>query len=229
MGVSRFLIVFLLGVLFVMPASLGAEETPKRFSFSLLFGPYRPDQVAVSDAGRDWEDFYGKDHELFSGIEWDWEVLQKYGILSVGGGAAFVQADGHSLYSEGGSFAESPEKLTFRIIPLTVNVTYRLSILKDQIVVPYVRAGFGTYLFRESKSGDTTISGYRNGYHFGGGLALLLDFINPDNAVSLDLDFGINNTYLVFEYRSAFVDDFGKELDFDFSTQTWFGGILFEY
>jgi len=221
--------VFFLILVTIMPGTVRAKETEKQFSFSLVFGPYRPDKIEAGGAGRGWEDLYGKDYELFSGIEWDWEVIQKYGIVSVGGGVGYVQADGHSLYSEASGYTQSPEELTFHIVPLSCNVTYRFSYLQNQVLVPFVRTGLATYFFQESKAGDTTVSGYRSGYHFAGGVAFLLDFLNPASAVSLDLDFGINNTFLVFEYRASVIDDFGKDLDFDFSEETWFGGILFEY
>ena len=56
-----------------------------------------------------------------------------------------------------------------------------------------------------------------------------MDFFDRKHANKLDIDYGINNTYLIFEYRKATVDDFGEKEGFDFSNTTWFGGLMFEF
>lgn len=223
-----FLVLFLLGIGILGPFTSAKAESKKSGSFSLMFGPFRPDQVVASQAGITWRDIYGHGYSLFSEAEWEKEIIQKYGILAVGGGVGFIRATGKSLTSINPP-RRSSESTEFQITPIGLNLTYRLCYFKNQFLVPYGRAGMDIYLFRELKEGDTTISGYRTGYHFAFGGAFLLDWMSPGSAVNMDLEWGINNTYLIFEYRYSHLNDFNKKHDFDFSTETWFGGIMFEY
>jgi len=227
---------FLLNCLFIFivsgagifwPFASAQAESKKSASLSLMFGPFRPDKVAAG--GIAWQDVYGGGHSLFSGAEWEKEILQKYGVLAIGGGAGWIQASGKSLKGKNPGAQASEESTEFQIAPISLNLTYRLVYFENQFLVPFGRAGLDCYLFRERKEGDTTISGYRTGYHFAFGGALLIDWLSPVSAVNLDMDWGINNTYLIFEYRYSYVDNFNQKQDFDFSTETWFGGILFEY
>jgi hypothetical protein len=226
---SLFVLFFIIsGIGVCWPGSSAWADSKKSASLSLRFGPFRPDQVEASQAGITWRDVYGGGNSLFSGAEWEKEIIQKYGVLAIGGGAGWIQASGKSLKSVNPPRA-SAETTEFQIAPVDLNLTYRLAYFKNQFLVPFGRAGLDFYFFRERKEGDTTISGYRTGYHFAFGGALLLDWLSPESGVNLDLECGINNTYLTFEYRYSHINDFNKKHDFDFSTETWFGGIMFEY
>ncbi|MCX5859137.1 MAG: MXAN_2562 family outer membrane beta-barrel protein [Proteobacteria bacterium] len=222
------LIVFILsGIGIFWPFASAQAESKKSASFSLRFGPLRPDKVAAG--GITWRNVYGGGNSLFSGAEWEKEILQKYGVLAIGGEAGWIQASGKSLMGNNPGARSSGESIEFQIAPIGLNLTYRLMYFKNQFLVPFGRAGLDIYLFRERKEGDTTISGYRTGYHYAFGGAFLLDWLSPESGVNLDLEWGINNTYLIFEYRYSHINDFNKKHDFDFSTETWFGGIMFEY
>jgi len=225
-----FLVLFLLGIGILWPFTSAKAESKKSASYSLMFGPFRPDKiVARGDQGNiSWRNVYGGGNSLFSGAEWEKEIIQKYGVLAVGGGVGFIRATGKSLKSINPP-KTSAESTEFQIAPIGLNLTYRLVYFENQFLVPYGRAGMDIYLFRELKEGDTAISGYRTGYHYAFGGAFLLDWMSPGSAVNMDLEWGINNTYLIFEYRYSHINDFNKKHDFDFSTETWFGGIMFEY
>ncbi|MDD5223559.1 MAG: MXAN_2562 family outer membrane beta-barrel protein [bacterium] len=228
---SLLLTIFILsGIGIFWPFTSAQAESKKTASFSLRFGPFRPDNVEANGptANVTWRDVYGGGNSLSFGAEWEREILQKYGILAIGGEAGWIQASGKSLQGTHPPRA-SAETTEFQIAPVGLNLTYRLAYFKNQFLVPYGRAGLDLYAFRERKEGNTTISGYRTGYHFAFGGAFLLDWLSPESGVNLDLDWGINNTYLIFEYRYSHVNDFNKKQDFDFSTETWFGGIMFEY
>ena len=228
---SLFLLLLILsGIGVCWPGASAWADSKKSASLSLLFGPVRPDKIEARKAGVavSWRDVYGGGNSLFSGAEWEKEIIQKYGILAIGGGAGFIQASGKSLTSVNPP-QSSGESTEFQIAPVSLNLTYRLAYFKNQFLVPFGRAGLDLYLFRERKEGDTIISGYRTGYHYAFGGALLLDWLSPESGVNLDLEWGINNTYLIFEYRYSHINDFKKKHDFDFSTETWFGGIMFEY
>ena len=95
-----FLSIFIVsGIGIFWPFASAQAESNKTASFSLMFGPFRPDQAGARQAGITWQDVYGGGNSLFSGAEWEREIIQKYGILAFGGGAGWIQASGKSLKS----------------------------------------------------------------------------------------------------------------------------------
>ena len=49
------------------------------------------------------------------------------------------------------------------------------------------------------------------------------------HAIRLDMDYGINHTYLVAEYRYSGINSFGGTEGFDFSARTLSGGLGFAF
>jgi len=86
-------------------------------------------------------------------------------------------------------------------------------------------------LFRSGSSGSTVKSGATNGYAYGGGVALVLDGLDPTLTRELDQDTGINHTALIFDVKKTKVDDFGSKTSWNLSdTQiTWSAGLLFVF
>ncbi len=106
-------------------------------------------------------------------------------------------------------------------LPLSADLTLRLQFMDEQILVPHARFG-GDYLLWQEKwdagGGKETMSGGNYGYHYGFGASFLLDILAPSRAAILENHTGINDTYLVFEWRrqeiSAPKQDDGEGFDF---------------
>ena len=83
--------------------------------------------------------------------------------------------------------------------------------------------------FAKTSFGDAV--GATNGYSFTGGLALLLDVIDPGLAREMDQDTGINDTYLFVDFTRSYIDDFGDRRSWDMSDNriTVAGGLLFVF
>lgn len=82
--------------------------------------------------------------------------------------------------------------------PLDADLVYRFDYVDNQLLVPFVRAGANvTYLFEEFRPGLQRFTGY----YYGGGLALCLDFLDAVSAELLNTSTGIDNTYLLVQYR----------------------------
>ena len=81
-------------------------------------------------------------------------------------------------------------------------------------------------------SGDVTVDGEKisrqGGYHWEGGLQILLDYFDPGQAKETQKKWGVENSYLSFGYRQTEIDDFGKA-DVNIGAKIFFGEILVEF
>ncbi len=207
-----------------------ADESPQSYSIELRGASYNAQDIDPS-----YELIYGSDKGFLFEVELGWQFLDQIGILGVDAGIGYFKQTGHGLVVpetaiDPENWEKSKEEYTFRVVPTEVSMVYRLAFFKNQLFVPFAKVGVDYYYFRESrKDGEEVLDGGKWGHHYGGGGQLLLDLFDRKHANKLDIDYGINNTYLIFEYRKATVDDFGEKEGFDFSNSTWFGGLMFEF
>lgn len=84
--------------------------------------------------------------------------------------------------------------------PVDAYLSYRFEYMTHQIVVPFAKAGAGmTWIHR---SGIAGLQRY-DGYHYGGGLELCLNAIDPRAGKDLARTIGIQGVYAVFEYSKS--------------------------
>jgi hypothetical protein len=62
-----------------------------------------------------------------------------------------------------------------------------------------------------------------------GGLMFLLDNLEKRASGALESEWGINNTYLIYEFRYTSLNNFGKKDIVDLSSQFHSLGLLFEF
>lgn len=211
---------------------LEARTSDRSGAFALRAGPYKPENL-LRNAGSTpnnivFEDLYGDGPGIMYGIDWEYQPLHhKYiGNLGIGLGGSFYRKTGKALKEDG---TQSQQNIALQIMPATADLTYRMELWADQPVVPYAGIGADYWYFTESKQGGDSVSGAKKGWHWRAGGELLLDIFDNRSAGALDANWGINNTYIFGEYRSLKVNNFGDNTGFDFSTNTWYGGLLFEY
>jgi hypothetical protein len=77
-------------------------------------------------------------------------------------------------------------------------------------------------------SSATSFSGRTLGWHAAAGLALALDFIEPDGARAMDEETGVNHTSLFFELTRVSLDGFGASDQMRLGDTTWLGGLMIE-
>lgn len=164
-------------------------------------------------------------------------LFTEYGTLDVGVGVGYWGKGGFAL--EQGSTAHSLDEISFKIIPFSLSLNYRFDLLVDNYgipLAPYVRVSLLHYQWWLTNAGGDTssfggksASGGTNGYSFSGGIAFLLDFLDPTLARDADNDTGINHTYLFVDVTKTYVKDFGSNRSWDLSDAqpVWSGGILF--
>jgi MYXO-CTERM domain-containing protein len=106
--------------------------------------------------------------------------------------------------------SQSADRTMLTWWPLLVSTTGRLHIVDEQFLVPFVRYGLDYVMYSEltdnSAGGKDKLQGAKLGHHYAFGFNLLLDTINRGRASLLEAQTGINDTYLVVEFRRQNVD-----------------------
>lgn len=215
----------------VRPPKLEPTLSDRSGAVALRAGLWRPDDLMRNTARPDlsFGDVYGGGSAGMFALDWEWQPLHhKYiGDLGIGVGAGFSRKKGKALKED---LTSSKQATALMIIPGSADITYRMELWANQPFVPYGGAGVDYWYFSEGKVDDADTTGGKRGWHWRAGGELLLDFFEPSAAGNLDANWGINNTYLYGEYRSIKMNGLGKTPEgFDFSDNTFFGGLLFEY
>ncbi len=219
---SRTLVTAALALACAAAPALAEERLAGLGSFEFQAGQYRPMIDSEFDAATvpvgPWEASFGTSRRWMFKLHGAKAILRGYGTLEVGGGIGYLSASGNGRFADG---SPSQEKTSFRLLPLSLDLTYRADLVWERLgipLVPFARVA----LLRDQwwvtgAGGKSSKSGATNGWSWGGGLALVLDFIDPTLARELDQDSGIKHTMLVLEVAQTSVNDFGSKKSWDLS------------
>jgi len=149
-------------------------------------------------------------------------------VLEFDIGAGLFQKVASTTSASGQS---SGEIAMLTLWPFYADATARLHILDEQFLVPFFRIGLDYVLWNEEREtatgGRDKTRGGKAGFHYGVGAGLLLDTFAPGRASLLEANTGINDTYLLFEWRRQRVEP-GHFLFWDNSAGLSFSGDLFQ-
>lgn len=165
------------------------------------------------------------------------------GQLAVGGSLGYMQKTAYAYVD--GSSSNDPmrprsdaSKTTFRLIPFSVNATYRFTQLDDLWgipVVPYLRGGLAYYMWWMtgpngdiSKVGDDKAYGGTPGVEGAAGLMIRAERIDGDAARSMR-NSGLQHAGFYGEISWARVDGFNSSSKLWVGDTTWFAGVQFEF
>jgi hypothetical protein len=213
-------------LLIILPGlAQGAEVRPDRphWSLELKGGAYLPDTP-------EWKTFYDSSYVGQYGGALAYKVLRQ---VEVGLAGSYLTASGkgqlpiHSATS--GSLATTGDT-TYELFPLDAYVLGRAVFKEDQLLVPYLAAGYTRLFYREQLKGQESVKGSVNGYHGRAGVQLLLDGLEADASRNLYLDYGIHHTYLFLEakYLHAKADTLPSG-SVNLGGTSYLGGFLFEF
>jgi hypothetical protein len=235
--VSQRLVPAALAVLSLVAAAAPAAAdaaSPVSGSFELRLGTYRP------DVDGDFTARPGPYETIFGGkrpLKWDLlaskSVWRGFGTVEVGVGVGFFRQSGRGVIA--GTTTPTGDKTTFSVVPTSLALTWRFDYALDRWnvpVVPFARASLERYNWWVTDGGGSTVkTGATNGYSYGGGLALALDFFDPMLGRELDTETGVNHAMAVLELRKTVVDDFGSGTSWDLSDTkaTVSFGLLFVF
>jgi hypothetical protein len=207
-------------LLMVLPSlAQGAAVRPDRphWSLELKGGAFFPD-------ADNWSKYYGSSYIGEYGGALAYKLLRQ---VEVGIAGSYMTASGKGLLPTSQTL---DGEVTFERAPLDLFVLGRALFNEDQLLVPYLAAGYTRLFYREEVKGQGTTKGSVNGYHARAGVQLLLDGLESDASRSLYLDYGIHHTYLFLEgkYLHAQADTVSSG-SVNLGGTSCLGGFLFEF
>lgn len=174
--------------------------TPEHFTGEFRVGTYVPDVGNSS-----FTDVFGSDRGPLLALEINTFIyrIPHVGPLGVAINAGWAKYTG-STCATGGTTecTNSDEGAKFVLFPVAVLATLRVDVLARELNVPLIftgKIGLDSVFFRSKAGGTTEAEGRSHGLRWGAQIALELDWIRPRAARSLDVDWGINHSYLFFE------------------------------
>ncbi len=226
-----------------LPASAQESKyaSPRWGAFEMSAGPYRPNVDSEFGGSGPFSSIFGNGRGVMFRADAAYSLFVSYGSLDVGIGAGYTQRTGKGQLPNNGG--PSSDDTSLKIIPTRVSLTYRFDVLALRYrwlpLAPYARVSFDRYWWwitngsgDTAKAGSRTGSGATNGYSFSGGVALLLDSIDPTLARDMDRDTGINHTYIFVDFTNSHITDFGSSKSWDLSHDRKVqisGGLLFVF
>jgi hypothetical protein len=215
----------------LVAAPLAARaESPRFGSFELGAGSYRPSIDAGylppstgTDPGPPYARVFGNGRGWLFRAGAAWALLTRPGALELGFRTGFFRASGSALQITNDVISTTPsaDRTTFNVVPTSLTLTYRLDWFADRVGIPfapYGRVALERYnWWITGGSGGISNKGGTNGYSFTGGIAFMLDFLDPGLAREMDEDTGINHTYLFLDVTKSKVNDFGSKTSWDLS------------
>jgi hypothetical protein len=188
-------------------AAVDEDEHPRaNGNVELRYGPYFPGVESVTDV-------YGDTGHQVLWLEGGVKIT-RFAELDVGAG--FYQELATKV-SVADTDYHSSEHTMLTAWPLTAALTGRLDIFHEQLLVPTARIGMDYWLWKENwyvnpdVGGTSAISGGELGWHWGVGVNLLLDRFDKRRASWLATSMGIDDTYVVVDWRTQTLGQWGED------------------
>ena len=223
-------------------ALTGAEEqiqTPRSMVFEFKLGPYLPLIDRDFTGTKPYATTFGGTGKhlwmLLGELEFERQLFQDFGTLAAGVSAGYGEKYAHTINSDG---SQSSDTTALKVVPLKALVTYRwdwLAQTRGIPLVPYLKAGLVLMPWWVDKGGKPEVAdgltgqGINTGFTFTGGLALMLDFLDPRLARDFDTGMGVNHTYFFAEYTVQEVNNFESKTALDLSSRHWMFGVCLEF
>lgn len=216
------------------------DVSPQNAAFELRFGPYQP-KIDDSLGTAAYTDFFGDTNRYMFGLELDWQAWRApyVGSVGVGVGWGYTQMAGINKIDpasviEGEAPPRIAQESTLNIMPIYAVGVVRIDTFARNFyvpIVPYAKLGLGWAFWwvNDGISTATNDAGQKGrdvsvGYQAAVGGMLLLDILEPGAALSADVDSGVNNSYLFFEWSMS---DYGGD-QMNVGSNNWVTGLAFE-
>jgi hypothetical protein len=195
------------------------DVTSRHWNLELRYGPFlSQDNAALADA------FGNSDNRLFR-VDLGWTS----NLVELDLGLGLYRDEGYQTTADGEASVDST---TLTAIPLAGDATLRLDFVREQPVVPFGRAGVDFWIWNEAwvsrydAGGGGSATAGSLGWHWAGGLYILLDALDSGAASKLENAVSVNDTYLVVEYRQTYTIA-PEALDFSSTDLTF--GLKFDF
>jgi hypothetical protein len=214
------------------------DHSPQNAAFEVRFGPYYP-KIDDGLATPVYDDFFGGGRRFMFGFEVDWQAyrIPYLGTVGIGGGWGYTQMSGTNLIEftpEGETPPTVAQQSSLNIMPLHAVGVLRIDALARSFAVPlvpygklgvvaafwWVNDGIGTATDDAGTRGQDISMGTQAAL---GGM-FLLDVLEPSSALAADVESGVNNSYLFFEWSMT---NYGGD-QMNVGSNNWVTGLAFE-
>jgi hypothetical protein len=210
-------------------------ESPRGGGVVFRLGAYTPAIDSEEGlSGQPYEKVFGSEAMLLFDVELERFLYQGVGTAGLSLSAGYAEKYAQALLDDG---AQAPEGTSLTVVPLRARAFYKFDYAAFHWgipLVPYGKLGLIYMPWWTTKGGEYEIvngrpgRGGRWGYEFVGGLAFLLDVLEPRFARDFDTNLGVNHSYLFAEYTYAKVNSFGAP-GLDLSDGYWMFGLALDY
>jgi hypothetical protein len=221
--------------------------SPREYAIEMRFGLYRPniDSEFSGNGDKPQAYIFGNKRRPMWQMELDWEFLQEFGTLSLGGVIGYYKENARACTQAGldatpPSCVRSGDNTGLRLIPLAALLVYRMDEAAQRWgipLVPYAKIGLNYTIWTVTNGDGNVASAPSGGRGQGGtmgwqasvGLSLQLDFIDASAARGFDADTGVNHTYAFFELDHIDSSGLYRKDVLRVGDDTWFAGLMFEF
>ena len=217
------------------PGATTAPEDGRKGSVVLMLGGYKPEVDSTAGlSGSPYSDVLHGPMLLFQ-LEGERFLWQKYGAAGFGFSFGYGEKYGPAKVTTGTGTTD--EKTALKVLPLRLVGVYRFdyAALHWHVpLVPYGKLGLAyTAWWAIKGSGVEDFQGKRGaggkwGWTATGGVALMLDFLEPTLAREFRTDIGVRHTYAFAELAHDSVNNFGGD-GLDLSADHWSFGLAFDF
>lgn len=196
------------------------RESPEYVSLELHLGPYEPDGDRAT-----FDQFFEDDRGPLGELQAFFHVYRipyvgPLGIVASGGWARYKG----EACSDTACTDRSGESVVYQLFPVGAMVALRFDALFHEWRIPlFIQGAIGGewVRFRSTKGGVRDGYGSAFGLRWQAQIGLFLDVFERRAARALDVEHGINHSYLFFELRGSTADDVVPVGD----RFTWTGGL----
>lgn len=190
-------------------------------------GAMAPPNISNPDNRLSFKDIYGSDPVPAVMFEYEYPLTRAIGRVGIKFETGFIVRQGQGHFKSAARATETAdERFTFVMVPLQASVMYRFQFADAQWIVPFVEGGANYSGIAELRDDNKAPRvGGSPALIAGGGVSLLLDWIDRRAIAQLDADYGINHVWATAQYRQIQ----GLKKDLDISSNLISVGVTFDY
>lgn len=213
----------------------GPLQSPRTGGIQIKLGGYLP-RIDTEEglSTTPYRNIFGDASLLLFEMELQRYFYQGIGTAGVGFSAGYGEKYAAARLTGGVAAAE---RTALRVLPLELHGIYKFDYAAFEWgipLVPYGKLGLNYIPWWITKGTGTeqiegrSGSGGKWGWHATGGIAFMLDVLEPRLARDFDSDIGVNHSYFFAEYTYADVNNFGKP-GLVLSSRRWMFGLALDY
>ncbi len=220
------------------PSTQHPYNSSQNFVLELRFSPYTPnvdDEPGLT--GTPFKASFGDKPRLYFGLEFDWQTFRIPYVGTIGPGIS-VGTVSMSREARTASGRASGDDYGLTIYPMYLAAVLRVDAFwrgANFPLVPYGKLGLAVGFWDAANASGTSTSGGIKGSgaslgtNMALGLAFPLDVFDSGASRNMDVEVGINNTYIYAEYYSLALNGLAQSNALYVGTSSWAAGMAFEF